>query len=125
MPRREEQYEERGRRGRGFAGMDPEERREIARRGGRAAHHYGRAHEWSEEEAAEMGRRGGRARGFEGEEEEGDYCPECGRPGYRGRTTPEEAGRRGSEARGGRGYEEEEPRGRGRRAGRRGFEEEV
>jgi general stress protein YciG len=30
---------------RGFASMDPEERREIARRGGRASHGYGREDE--------------------------------------------------------------------------------
>src|SRR5687768_3748315 len=36
---------------RGFAAMDPELRREIARRGGAASHEHGRAHEWSAEEA--------------------------------------------------------------------------
>jgi general stress protein YciG len=38
---------------RGFAGMDPERRREIARLGGRAAHELGRAHEFTPEEARE------------------------------------------------------------------------
>ncbi|MBI1907996.1 general stress protein [Candidatus Uhrbacteria bacterium] len=52
--------EERG--GRGFASMDPERQREIASRGGRAAHASGRAHEFSPEEAREAGRKGGRAR---------------------------------------------------------------
>ena len=36
---------------RGFAGLDPERRREIARMGGRAAHELGRAHEFTPEEA--------------------------------------------------------------------------
>jgi len=36
---------------RGFAGLDPERRREIARQGGRAAHAMGRAHEFTPEEA--------------------------------------------------------------------------
>lgn len=51
-----------GRSRRGFASMDPELRREIARQGGRAAHASGHAHEFTPEEAREMGRRGGRAR---------------------------------------------------------------
>jgi len=38
---------------RGFAGMDPERRRQIARLGGRAAHALGRAHEFTPEEARE------------------------------------------------------------------------
>jgi general stress protein YciG len=36
---------------RGFAAMDPEEQREIASMGGRAAHRSGRAHEWDSREA--------------------------------------------------------------------------
>jgi uncharacterized protein len=36
---------------RGFAGMDPERQREIARQGGRAAHELGLAHEFTPEEA--------------------------------------------------------------------------
>ena len=47
--------------GRGFAGMDEEKRREVARMGGRAAHQKGTAHEFSSEEAREAGRKGGRA----------------------------------------------------------------
>ncbi len=50
------------RRGRGFASMNPERQREIARKGGRAAHASGRAHEFSPEEAREAGRKGGRTR---------------------------------------------------------------
>jgi uncharacterized protein len=46
---------------RGFAAMDAAKQREIARKGGRAAHETGRAHEFSSEEAREAGRKGGMA----------------------------------------------------------------
>ena len=36
---------------RGFAAMTPEARAEISRKGGRAAHAKGTAHEWTSEEA--------------------------------------------------------------------------
>ena len=42
---------------RGFASMDPQKRREIASKGGRAAHEKGTAHEWTPEEAREAGRK--------------------------------------------------------------------
>jgi general stress protein YciG len=48
---------------RGFASMDPEKQREIARKGGRAAHEKGTAHEFTPEEAAAAGRKGGQASG--------------------------------------------------------------
>lgn len=51
---------------RGFAAMSPEKQREIASKGGRAAHQQGVAHEWSKEEAKEAGRKGGQARGRKG-----------------------------------------------------------
>jgi general stress protein YciG len=44
---------------RGFAALDPDRQREIARLGGRAAHARGRAHEFTSEEAREAGRKGG------------------------------------------------------------------
>ncbi|MBL0939142.1 MAG: hypothetical protein IBJ03_09610 [Gemmatimonadaceae bacterium] len=44
---------------RGFASMDPARQREIASKGGRAAHEKGTAHEWSSDEAREAGRKGG------------------------------------------------------------------
>ena len=44
---------------RGFASMDPNKQREIARKGGIAAHEKGTAHEWSPAEAREAGRKGG------------------------------------------------------------------
>ena len=46
---------------RGFASMSPEKQREIASKGGRAAHQKGTAHEWSSDEAREAGRKGGMA----------------------------------------------------------------
>lgn len=46
---------------RGFASMDPEKQREIARKGGKAAHEKGTAHEFTSEEAREAGRKGGEA----------------------------------------------------------------
>lgn len=50
-----------GKRKRGFAAMDPALVSEIARKGGKAAHLQGTAHEFSSEEAREAGRKGGRA----------------------------------------------------------------
>ena len=44
---------------RGFASMSPEKQREIASKGGRAAHAKGTAHEWTSEEARNAGRKGG------------------------------------------------------------------
>jgi len=46
---------------RGFAAMSPERQREIARKGGRAAHRAGTAHEFDVEEARAAGRKGGLA----------------------------------------------------------------
>lgn len=48
--------------GRGFASMDEKKQREIASKGGKAAHSKGTAHEWNSEEAREAGRKGGKAR---------------------------------------------------------------
>lgn len=53
QPRRKER--------RGFASMSPEKQREIASKGGRAAHTKGTAHEWTSEEARAAGRKGGQA----------------------------------------------------------------
>ena len=46
---------------RGFASMDPAKQREIASKGGRAAHAKGTAHEFTSEEARVAGRKGGEA----------------------------------------------------------------
>lgn len=48
---------------RGFASMDPAKQREIASKGGKAAHLAGTAHEFTPEEAREAGRKGGQASG--------------------------------------------------------------
>lgn len=60
---------------RGFASMDRSKQREIASKGGKAAHQKGTAHEWTSEEAREAGRKGGmashrRREGAEGELQE-------------------------------------------------------
>ncbi len=60
-------------RGRGFARMTPEERAEIARRGGKETHRRGHGHKWDAERARAAGRKGGiatqRARQERGESE--------------------------------------------------------
>jgi general stress protein YciG len=44
---------------RGFASMDPNKQKEIASKGGRAAHAKGTAHEFTSDEARVAGRKGG------------------------------------------------------------------
>ncbi len=46
---------------RGFASMDQAKQREIASKGGKAAHEKGTAHQWSSDEARNAGRKGGLA----------------------------------------------------------------
>lgn len=46
---------------RGFASMDQNKQREIASKGGKAAHQRGTAHEWTSDEARAAGRKGGQA----------------------------------------------------------------
>jgi hypothetical protein len=66
---------------RGFASMSPEKQREIASKGGRAAHAKGTAHEWTSEEARVAGRkggqisRGGRGRLSETSMDSGSFAP--------------------------------------------------
>lgn len=55
--------EQSGTSNRGFASMDPDKQREIASKGGKAAHESGNAHEFTSEEAREAGRKGGQASG--------------------------------------------------------------
>jgi general stress protein YciG len=45
--------------GKGFASMSAEKQREIARKGGRAAHAAGTAHRFNVDEARAAGRKGG------------------------------------------------------------------
>jgi uncharacterized protein len=44
---------------RGFASMNSDRQKEIARKGGRAAHEKGKAHEFTSDEARAAGRKGG------------------------------------------------------------------
>lgn len=44
---------------RGFASMDKEKQRDIASKGGKAAHEKGTAHEFDSEEASKAGKKGG------------------------------------------------------------------
>jgi general stress protein YciG len=56
---------------RGFASMDRGKQRDIASKGGKAAHQKGTAHEWTSEEAREAGRKGGMASHRRKEQPEG------------------------------------------------------
>jgi uncharacterized protein len=61
---------------RGFASMSPEKQREIASKGGRAAHQKGTAHEWTSDEARNAGRKGGQiSRGGRGRLQEPTEVP--------------------------------------------------
>src|SRR5512146_741869 len=51
--------DDRNKRRRGFASMDDNVQRRIAREGGKAAHAKGTAHEFDSNEAREAGRKGG------------------------------------------------------------------
>jgi uncharacterized protein len=61
---------------RGFASMDKTKQREIASKGGTAAHVKGTAHEWSSDEAREAGRRGGLASHRKRQESAQESVPE-------------------------------------------------
>ena len=67
---------------RGFASMDRNKQREIASKGGKAAHQKGTAHEWTCEEAREAGRKGGMASHRRKQEQPGKemtgFAPEQG-----------------------------------------------
>ena len=66
---------------RGFASMDPNKQKEIASKGGRAAHQKGTAHEWTSEEARSAGRKGGQiSRGGRGRLPSGAEGPEDNAP---------------------------------------------
>lgn len=47
---------------RGFAHMDPEKRRAICSKGGKAAHLQGNAHEWNSEAARDAARKSAESR---------------------------------------------------------------
>jgi uncharacterized protein len=48
---------------RGFASMDPEKQRQIASKGGKAAHQKGSAHEFNAQEARQAGKKCGQSSG--------------------------------------------------------------
>ena len=87
---------------RGFASMDEEQQREIASRGGRAAHEKGTAHEFSADEARDAGRKGGQAVSRNRE-----HMARIGRKGgqavSRNREHMARIGRKGGESSGGKG----------------------
>jgi uncharacterized protein len=70
---------------RGFASMDEETQREIASKGGQAAHESGSAHEFTPEEAREAGSKGGKAAHERGTAHEfsSEEAREAGRKGGR------------------------------------------
>jgi general stress protein YciG len=56
--------------------MSPERQREIASKGGRAAHEKGTAHEWTPDEARRAGRKGGQvSRGGRGRLPDAEATP--------------------------------------------------
>ena len=63
---------------RGFASMDRNKQREIASKGGKAAHQKGTAHEWTSEEAREAGRKGGMASHRRKQEQQGGQSGDTG-----------------------------------------------
>lgn len=78
-----------GNSGRGFASMDEDKQREIASKGGKAAHEKGTAHEFDSQEAQEAGSKGGKAAHEKGTANEFDS------------ESAREAGRKGGQSRGG------------------------
>ena len=91
--------------GRGFAGMDENRQREIARMGGKAAHEKGTAHEFTSEEARTAGAKGGRVAHQRGTAHEftSEEARAAGRKGgeavSQNREHMAEIGRKGAEAR--------------------------
>ena len=74
---------------RGFASMDRSKQRDIASKGGKAAHQKGTAHEWTSEEAREAGRKGGMA-SHRRKQEQQEQMP-GGSPGETTGNNPESA----------------------------------
>lgn len=73
---------------RGFASMDAAKQREIASKGGKAAHQKGTAHEFTSDEAREAGRKGGKIAHERGTAHEfsSDEAREAGRKGGQARS---------------------------------------
>lgn len=89
---------------RGFASMDEEKQREIASKGGKAAHEKGTAHEFTPEEAREAGSKGGKIAHERGTAHEwtSEEAREAGRKGGQAvsqdREHMSDIGRRGGES---------------------------
>jgi uncharacterized protein len=79
---------------RGFASMDRAKQREIASKGGKAAHQKGTAHEWTSEEARDAGRKGGIASHQRRREQMGSMSTNTGTNGNQ--TSDEDAKASGS-----------------------------
>lgn len=103
---------------RGFAAMNEERQRQIASKGGRAAHEKGTAHEFTKDEARAAGKKGGEAvsqnrrhmaeigrKGGERVSQDREHMAHIGRKGGEAvsgdRQHMAEIGRRGGESRGG------------------------
>ena len=70
--------------------MDRSKQKEIASKGGKAAHQKGTAHEWTSEEAREAGRKGGMAshrRKMESSSDSGEAMPSGAARSRRATTT--------------------------------------
>jgi general stress protein YciG len=80
---------------RGFASMDRNKQREIASKGGKAAHQKGTAHEWTSDEAREAGRKGGMA----SHRRKQDQSAETTEAGMEGAALPQSSDRAESGAR--------------------------
>lgn len=102
---------------RGFAAMDEGKQRQIASKGGKAAHEKGTAHEFTPEEARQAGKKGGEAvsknrqhmaeigrRGGERVSQDREHMAQIGRRGGEAvsgdREHMAQIGRKGGEARG-------------------------
>lgn len=71
--------------------MSAERQREIASKGGRAAHEKGTAHEWTPEEARRAGRKGGQvSRGGRGRLADSGVSTESMEPPVTGGGTPQQ-----------------------------------
>lgn len=73
---------------RGFALFAAEKLRSVSSKGGKAAHRYGNAHEYTVEEAREAGRKGGAASAAARRlsPRTQDRCSICREPGHRAPT---------------------------------------
>jgi general stress protein YciG len=122
---------------RGFAAMDGTKQRQIASKGGKAAHEKGTAHEFTRDEARHAGRKGGEVvsqnrehmaqigrKGGERVSRDREHMAQIGRKGGEAvsgdREHMAQIGRKGGEARGADGRVEGQEEGREERAEKRG-----